>query len=472
MKAHDAFTSREVMGRTVNDPPVFAFPIPHLGPESPSVAAKETLVRLTLQFGLAILCLRLVAMFHPDAAVFVARLAGVTCAVLIVTRWFTREAGLMQWPLWLGVGILIVIFAHRLLSPLVGNGLGADVVRFSPFLPYLFETLLVGLTVPPALAPIIKNVSRAQTRSGLLVCLIAVTLGGHVAAAGYVPRSDFGAWNALVTLLFMAWLGTWVIAEEYLRYQRKMAENLCVLPDKDRNHSCPGRDLHLPGLMKLALPLVVGNLAFLSTLHLPVATPYGLVVTFFAFLVVNRIATPLKLRTTDSVPVAWDCLVFFLTYNRQGVFSSKNIYQCRDPFAAQGTRLLVVGLAVAACILGVFHIAGGHSSRETPVEPSKQETAYWMPLLLQNHPDFLADRKFFEKNVLSKLIYRRHAQEVGSRGDCSLASPLRAHTLGGLLVRMGISLILGPFVFLFILAATQGNHLAKKLDELPEPVKV
>src|SRR4051795_11554449 len=97
---HDAFGNLDITAGSEAEEaiPGLRFPLPVVGPYSPSVLAFRMLAKASLIFGGYLLALRLVYLASPDLARFGASALAAVFAIALVVHWFSASRAVPEWP--------------------------------------------------------------------------------------------------------------------------------------------------------------------------------------------------------------------------------------------------------------------------------------------------------------------------------------------------------------------------------------
>lgn len=471
MLRHDAHTDYEVLHEHAQEDEDFRgldFPLPVQGNQSPNMLALAMIVKISFGFGIFMLVIRLIGLSYPDVALVLSYIFTAAFAIALAIKWFAPERGMMEWPVWLGAAVVMLVASNRwvpgsILSAPLPDGSGNQ-----PLIPIMFQAGIVLVIIVILLLPSVKNLLSTKTRGPLALGAIGCLVGGRCAALGYAPESDFGAWTFLAMMLAVVWWATVAITDQYVRFEH--ATNLsqtgaagCGLP------KCLAIfPVHQSMLGALAFPvsLWVGNLAFLATLHLRHANELGLfafVVSLAGFLTLGSM-----FRSGGPNPfiAAWNALSFWLVYNLQRN-ANPNVFQCLPWFREPLMRFGVVGAGITVLSVSLLHLSGIHAPRGWNKDnPDDLPSAFWRHATPQGYP------QVFEKCGLSndaKAIYDRHVDELAKHGDAALPPRKPVRTFGDLLFSAFLFFVGGPVLFFFLLVATQGNYIAAQMAR-PEQV--
>ena len=457
MLRHDAFSNLDVMnGKTPEAViPGMQFPLPVLGPHSPSVLTCHLLAKLSVFFVGYLFVLQLVNLFYPEVAQLIAKAISVIFAIALVVRWLSSDRGMPEWPVWIGAGLVVVAGAGPFFPDL--DLFGANVSDQPKAVISIMIAVGVGIVVLTGyLSPMVRRVTTHFSSGELILGLFAVVEGARVPLGFNLPESDFGAWNMFPLLLLPSLLICMLIADQYVRFVEVMnsgGESKCS-GNGDvwlRSHVLK---CSIGSCLKIVIALWIGNAAFLASLNSPAATMIGIAVfilsiPYFSFL--------------ENVPIeryrlAWSALCFWLTYNLQRVHNP-NAFQlrayCREPLV----RLGVVGSAVGFLGLALLYLSGVHAMPgSTPNNPRNDFYVLWNTTLPQCYPKLILAGDYLPESA--KETFTKYAAQLDKEGAPPMATQTPVRGLSGMIVRAVLVLVGAPLLFIFLLANTQGEFLA------------
>src|ERR1019366_2565411 len=160
MLRHDAFSNLDVMnGKTPEAViPGMQFPLPVLGPHSPSVLTCHLLAKLSVFFVGYLFVLQLVNLFYPEVAQLIAKAISVIFAIALVVRWLSSDRGMPEWPVWIGAGLVVVAGAGPLFPDL--DLFGANVSDQPKAVISIMIAVGVGIVVLTGyLSPMVRRVT-------------------------------------------------------------------------------------------------------------------------------------------------------------------------------------------------------------------------------------------------------------------------------------------------------------------------
>jgi len=462
---HDAFGGLETRAEKAHEQPIpdLQFPLPVIGPHSPSVLALRKLGKASLVFGSYVLLLRLACLASPELARFATMALSAVFAIALIVHWFAAGRGMPEWPVWVGAAVLVVFGASSFFPDVGRLGEAPGQGTLSALIPPLVQAAILVLVLVHFLLPVVKRTTSRFSRGPLVLGLIAAYEGGVYATFCYFPESDFSAWTVFALMVLFAIPATMVVTDQYARFQGAMNR----LPELRKRE---GLDRWLyectfkhctAGPYVLLAALWCGNVVFLANLGSSAASFVGV----HAFL--GCLALYALIRNTDSplrpYRAAWAALSFFLTYNLQRV-SNPNVFQLRRLLREPLVRLAIVSGTAAFLSLGILHLSGVQAPPGSNRARPPAVLVLWNYLLPQSYPELFRAEQLSEP---AKGIYHRYSARLAAEGDAPLptATPVRSFT--GLVLRGVLFLVGGPVLFLFVFAATQGHYLASKEDGLP-----
>lgn len=463
MLRHDAFGNLDVTAEkdAGEEIPGMQFPVPVVGPYSPSVLALRMLAKSSLLFGGYLVALRLICLVNPDLARFGVNVIATVFAIALVVHWFAPGRGMPEWPVWAGVAVLVLFGAESFLP-----GLGAltgvpGQGSLSDLIPPLLQAAILVLVLVHFLLPAVKQTTSRFSRGPLVLGLIAAFEGGKFATGAYFPESDFSAWGFFAFMVLWSVPASILVADQYARFQEAMnpkwdAPERPGVPKWLRDASFKYSTLTPFGLIAA---LWLGNLTFLTHLGWAGASVTGIL----AFL--GSLAVWALLRGTGDLlrpyRAAWAAVSFFLTYNLQRV-SNPNVYRLTFALREPLVRLAVVSFTSATLGLGLLHLSGVQA-RPGRNHGRPVEIPLWNYVLPQSYPELFNKEQLDEP---ARGVYRRYAGKLATEGDAPMPTATPVRSLAGLAFRSVLLIAGGPALFFFLLATTQGHFLASKEETL------
>lgn len=459
MRRHDAFVNLDVMAERGPEEPIpgMQFPVPVVGPHSPTVLALRMLVRACLAFGCYLFALRLVYLVSPDLVRFVASALAAVFLIALAVHWFSADRAMPEWPVWVGATVLVLYCADSFL-PALGFLAGVPAQgSLAALVGPLVQAAVVVLVLAHFLLPAVKRTTSGFSRGPLTVGFVVALLGGKFGAATYYPESDFSAWTTFAMWVLFSSSTSMLVADQYSRFQEAMDPTRRI--GRQRGWKAWFRETGVKASWAMTLVLLValwfGNVVFVDHLGWMSANVLGLAAFLFLLFLwtwVRDLENPLR-----PYRAAWSALSFFLTYNLQRV-SNPNVYQLARPFREPLGRLALVAFTSGFLSVGLLHLGGVHAppGSNHPRLSVQPLATYCLP---QCYPSLFPAAQMSEG---SRAMYCGNAEKLAAEGDAPVPAATPVRSLAGLAVRAVLALAGGPLLFFFLLATTQGHFLAAK----------
>src|SRR5262245_3883188 len=193
MLRHDAHTDFEVLREHEPEDEDFCgldFPLPVQGNQSPNKLALAMIVKIAFGFGIFMLVIRLIGLSYPDVALVLSYIFTAAFAIALGIKWFAPARGMMEWPVWLGAAVVMLVASNRWVPGSILSAPLPDGANNQPLIPIMFQAGIVLVIIVILLSPSVKNLLSTKTRGPLALGAIGCLVGGRYAALGYAPESD------------------------------------------------------------------------------------------------------------------------------------------------------------------------------------------------------------------------------------------------------------------------------------------